>query len=555
MPNQVLTDDFKTSPNFYHSDLMLQDWLSGNLPALSLSSMHDNLVYSGQTAAIKMDSLSIEADKNPPQLVKRDQYGRDVNQVKFHPAYDELLRIAVNSGMLSIKWDDEKRDKNMAWLNTLGFSTGYLFAMSELGLYCPLCMTDGVAKLIQKYGDEDDKNRLLSRIGTEQPEMLFTGAMFLTEKSGGSDVGANLVNATHSSGKYYHLNGEKWFCSNANADIIMVLARTDASIKGTKGLSIFLVEKNRPDGTPNHMNIVRLKDKLGVRSMASAEVILENTTGKLIGQPFEGFAIMADMINLSRLYNSIAALSGARRATIEAYQFLCHRNTFGKRAVEHPLVREKLMEIGAMQTANFYLTWRTILALDHAESGDEKEKQLVRILTPMTKLTTAREGVYIVRESMELMGGLGYIEDTVMPKIMRDMMVLPIWEGAENIMVLDMVRAAGKGDSLQILIQLIENQVVKDSPIDSYFRHFKKDLFACLKNADREKLEYSARALFQKLTLFTKYALLRKYAHEGNKAWTEPTVSYFEKMILGEDQLISEPVTTETIKGLMAWNL
>ena len=302
--------------------------------------------------------------------------------------------------------------------------------MSEMGIYCPLCMTDGAARIIDLFAEETDKNRILPHIATNDSDAFYTGAMFLTEKSGGSDVGANLVTATYYKDDYYYLNGEKWFCSNANADVIMVLARTDEKIKGTKGLSLFMVEKKLPDGRKNPIEFIRLKDKLGVRSMASAESMLTNTVGKLIGKEFEGFKIMAEMMNLSRIYNSVAAVSVTRRAMIEAYQFLCNRESFGKTAIEHPLIRTELEELSSLYNANFYLLWRTITALDNADNGNKKEEALLRVLVPMVKKWSSESGVYIVRESMELMGGIGYIEDQVMPKLMRDVMVLPIWEGA-----------------------------------------------------------------------------------------------------------------------------
>ena len=175
-----------------------------------------------------------------------------------------------------------------------------------------------------------------------------------------------------------------------------------------------------------------------------------------MGDEFSGFKIMADMINLSRLYNTVAAVAGARRAIVEAYQFLSHRKNFGKIALEHALIREKLTELSALHFGNHSLVWRAIIALDKADNGDESEAHLLRLLTPMIKKWTAEKGCYMVRESMELMGGMGYIEDSHMPRIMRDMMVLPIWEGAGNIMTLDMLRALMKSDGLKVMAGEIE---------------------------------------------------------------------------------------------------
>jgi len=369
--------------------------------------------------------------------------------------------------------------------------------MSELGQYCPLCMTDGVARLIRLFCTEEDKHRLLPKFGTLDPDEFITGAMFLTEKTGGSDVGANLVSAAKIDGEYYQLSGEKWFCSNVNADVIFALARTDPKVKGTKGLSIFMIEKTRRDGTRNPLHVQRLKDKLGVRSMASGECILENTEAKLIGEEFKGFQTMAEMINLSRLYNSVASVCGMRRAIIEAYQFLCHRETFGKKAIEHALIREKIYELGSIYVADFYITWRTIKALDKADNGDQQEKELARLLTPMIKKSTAADTVYVVRESMELMGGMGYIEDTVMPKIMRDVMVLPIWEGAGNIMTLDMLRAAFKSKGLQLMIAEIKSIIAQaDKALKEKITPDLEEIskqFSQLPKLDQETMECAAR--------------------------------------------------------------
>ncbi|MCC5921035.1 MAG: acyl-CoA dehydrogenase family protein [Cyclobacteriaceae bacterium] len=234
-----------------------------------------------------MDLLSMQADKNAPKLIKRNFLGEEINLIEFHPAYEKLLNHAVDSKMFAIKWEDDLRARFAGEIHKLGFASGFLYAQAEMVIYCPLCMTDGAARLIDGYCEEEDRGRLIPRIATLNPDELFTGAMFLTEKSVGSDVGANLVTASHEKDKNYRLNGEKRFCSNAN--IIFVLARTAEVPQGTKGLSLFLVEKSLPDGSSNYKNIVRLKDKLGVRSMASAEIILTDTIGKRVGEKGEGF--------------------------------------------------------------------------------------------------------------------------------------------------------------------------------------------------------------------------------------------------------------------------
>ena len=418
--------------------------------------MTDRLEELGEVAATVMDELSQKADNTPPSLNRRTPLGDPLDQIDFDSSYDELLDIAARSEMLHVKYNPALREKFGGNRNTLSFAAGQIYAMGEMGVYCPICMTDGAALLIDRYGDPRDRERLLPALSARRGDELYTGAMFLTEKSGGSDLSVSLTEARRKKRNRYHLNGEKWFCSNVNADVIMTLARTGAREEGIWGLSLFQVEKFLEDHSRNPMEIIRLKDKMGVRSMATGEVKFNNTVAKRIGEEGQGFKLMAEMINLSRMYNSVAALGASRRAIVEAYQYLNHRITFGEKAVGHPLVRQKFHELGALYVSNFYMVWRAIEAMDRAEMGDEGEAELLRVLTPLAKWWSAEQAVYIVRECMELMGGNGYIEDFVMPKLFRDVNVLPIWEGTSNIIVLDVLRAIEKSNGLNYMLETID---------------------------------------------------------------------------------------------------
>lgn len=552
-PNQIHAEGFRKSENFYHSDRILQHFLRKQLSSDAMEYMRFSLENTGAKAAQEMDAWSMEADKNPPQLIKRNHLGEDIDEIKFHPSYQELLKVALDSEMFSIKWKPEMQKRFSGQLHLLGFAAGYLYAMSELGQYCPLCMTDGAARLVDRYSEDHDKERMLPRVATHQIEEFYSGAMFLTEKSGGSDVGRNLVRAKKVDGRRYRLNGEKWFCSNVNAEIIFALARTDENVKGTKGLSLFLIEKKRADGSRNPLNIVRLKDKLGVRSMASAECVLDRTEAKLVGEEFKGFRLMTDMINLSRLYNSVAALSGSRRALIEAYNFLTFRESFGTRAINHALIRDKLFELGSLHVANFYLCWRAIEALDAADVGDSKEAALARIITPMVKKWSAETAVYITRESMELMGGLGYIEDGVMPKIMRDVMVLPIWEGAGNIMVLDMLRAAVRSDGLQVLFAEIELGIEEsDNRLHTQLEELKSD-WDKMTGKSRAEQELAAKYFFGKLTTLYQLSLLQRNRVEESVAWIGPSIRFLTSKLYQEEK--PELLSPEEIEKLIGWEI
>jgi len=290
--------------------------------------------------------------------------------------------------------------------------------------------------------------------------------------------------------------------------------------------------------------------------MPTAECMLENTEGILVGNEFEGFKLMIEMVNLSRLYNSAAALGSSRRTLIEAYQYLSHRIIFGKIALEHALIRTKLTELGALNVANFYLVWRAIKALDLADAGNEQEAQLFRIINPMTKKWSAETGVYIARESMELMGGLGYTEDTVMPKLMRDIMVLPIWEGSGNIIILDMLRAMGKSKGFEAICKEITRSAETSAEHGKWIKdELNKLIFFSEKliTLNQEQTETSAKPFFEKLTSLYQVSLLIDALNEESKAWIVPALKYLIGKYSPSELKEVKPLSVEEVKGLIAW--
>ncbi len=554
--NKVLTGDARKSSNFFQSDIILRQYLDKHLSASALDYLENKLDRLGGQAALVMDDLSLQADKKSPELKKRTPLGKDLNEVEFHPSYWRLMDIAAESEMFYVKYDPDLRKKFSGDRHKLGFAAGQLYSMSELGVYCPLCMTDGAAHLVDQYADAPDRRRLLPRLSARMGEKLYTGAMFLTEKTGGSDVGANLTEATHIEGDRYHLNGEKWFCSNVNADVIMALARTGPLKEGTRGLSLFLIEKFVHGEKRNPVDIIRLKDKLGVRSMATGEVNLTDTIGKRLGEEGQGFKVMAEMINISRIYNSVGAVGASRRAIIESYQYLAHRITFGKRAIEHALIREKFHELGSLHLANFLLVWRAVRAMDAAEAGNEDEKALLRIITPMAKWKSAEEAVYIVRECMELMGGNGYIEDFVMPKLLRDINVLPIWEGSGNIIVLDILRAAEKTHGLDLVFKAIKeaaNRSKRHGEIINKSLSETETLWNLLKDSsERDIIEATAKPLFTRLIRLYQMALIIEETDNTTSERHNLALEYFTDRLSGK---LKEqgPISPEQLDILLGW--
>jgi len=389
------------------------------------------LAEMGERAAREVAPLAQIADRESPRLVTHDARGNRINRVDYHPSYREMERIAYGSGMITVNYVDPQPDSR-----TFGFALGYLFAMGEMGLYCPLCMTDGVARVLTRHGTPEQIARVVPHLASSDRETLWTGGMFLTERAGGSDVGANETIARDGL-----LTGRKWFCSNVDADAVLVTARPEGAAAGTRGLRTYLLlQRDNPGVT-----IDRLKEKLGVRSMPTGEVTLRDAPAEEVG----GFSAIADMLNMSRLYNAVASVAVIGRAIHEARWYIERRQAFGRPVIEFPLALETMMDLEAEHAGAMLLTFETIDAL---QRGDDR---LLRFLTPIAKAVTGKLAVPCVSEAMELIGGNGYIEESPMPRLLRDAQVLPIWEGTTNILVLDALRTANKEASHELLLARI----------------------------------------------------------------------------------------------------
>jgi alkylation response protein AidB-like acyl-CoA dehydrogenase len=444
-PFRILAGARTANPNFFSQDPVLRRLLPTLVSDRTWAWIAPQLDSMGAAAASEdTNRRSDIADKQSPVHRPYDANGNRIDAVDYHPAYHQLEELAYGSGMIGVKYDPELRAQYAGDLQVAGFALTYLFAQTECGLSCPACMTDGVARLVELYGDDRQKRDYIPRLAARTRDRLLRGAMFLTEKQGGSDVGANATRAVRH-GDTWRLHGEKWFCSNVDAEAILILARPDGAADGTRGLGLFLMLRDLPNGERNAYRIDRIKDKLGVRSMPTGEVTIEGAVAEPVGDLGRGFKQMAEMLNLSRLYNAFCSVAIMRRSIFEATDYLRARNTFGRPAIEHPLVRENLADMNAEEIAAKHSVFRLAQQLDRADAGSATDTHLVRILTPMLKYSTAKLAVWCASEGIELCGGNVYIEESVMPRMLRDAQVLPVWEGTTNILVLDTLRAAGKG--------------------------------------------------------------------------------------------------------------
>lgn len=326
----------------------------------------------------------------------------------------------------------------------------YLFVQAEFGLCCPLSMTDSLTRTLRKFGKPELVARYIDGLTSQDMDALTQGAMFMTEQIAGSDVGAIETTARFEDGEW-RLYGDKWFCSNPDAGLAMVLARPEGGESGTKGLSLFLLPRHRPDGSKNAYRILRLKDKMGTRSMASGEVALEGATAFLVGEEGKGFKHMTDMINNSRLSNGMRSAGLMRRSVNEALFISRNRTAFGRRLIDLPLMRRQLVKMLVTAEQGRSVVFHTARVLERADAGDARMAKVLRILTPLLKFRTCRDARKVAGDAMEVRGGCGYIEEWSDARVLRDAHLGSIWEGTSNIVALDVARAVRREGALEAL--------------------------------------------------------------------------------------------------------
>jgi alkylation response protein AidB-like acyl-CoA dehydrogenase len=338
------------------------------------------------SAGGELDALAADADRNPPTLRAFDASGRRVDEIVFHPAYREMERLAFcRFGLAAMS----HREGVLGWPGRVPArrQVRALVSLRAGGVRHPLpvSVTDSTSRMLRWFGSEELKARYLPGPDGHRAAALRQGTQWMTERTGGSDVGASTTRAARDAGGTWRLHGEKWFCSNANADVAITLARPEGAPAGTRGLAMFLVPRLLPDGSRNAWTINRLKDKLGSRSMATGEVTYAGAVAYPVGDLARGFKQMMEMVNVSRLSNAMRAAGIMRRCVVESVVHARGRAAFGNALVELPLLRASLLEMLLDAEAAASVVLHAAAALDRADAGSAEARALVRVLTPLAK--------------------------------------------------------------------------------------------------------------------------------------------------------------------------
>ena len=430
--------------NTWKNDPVLQEYIKRVIPAAYQPEITNHLNAVGEKACGEWLRWSRLAEAHKPVLTQFDPWGRRIDHIEIHEGWKHLERAAAVEGIVATAFERRQNEFSRVYQMALL----YLYHPSSAFFSCPLAMTDGAARAIELHGSVTLKNSAFKNLTARDPEKFWTSGQWMTERAGGSDVSGTSTSAKKIEGDQYLLNGTKWFTSATTSQMALTLAR----IEGEKGLSLFYLESN---GLANGIHIHRLKDKLGTDALPTAELSLKDTRATLIGAPNEGVKRIASVLNITRIYNSICALSHMRRGLDLAKDYATKRRAFGALIGEQPLHKKTLNDLEAEFKKCFKLTFYVIELLGKEETAKatETEKKILRALTPIVKLYTAKKCIAVTSEVLEAFGGAGYIENTFIPRLLRDAQVFSIWEGTTNVLALDFLRVCEKEGALLTLTE------------------------------------------------------------------------------------------------------
>ena len=519
------------NPNLYDVDRPLRAELDRRLPPDLRALLEPRLAAMGEATASVLPPLARQAEAEPPVHVPWDAWGRRVDRIKTSGAWDELKRFSAEQGVVALGYDAAYGP----WRRVAQAAVLHLYSASSAIFSCPLAMTDAAARVLMDLAEPALRDRLVPRLLSTDPAIFITSGQWMTERTGGSDVGGTETVARPlgvvGGLDQYALFGTKWFTSATTSEMALALGRVDDGVEppmpGSRGLTLFCVDVSREaEGGLRGIRVNRLKDKLGTRALPTAELELTGALGARVGPVGRGVASISGMLNITRYYNSVAATSGMARAVALAMDYATRRGAHGRRLLDHPLHRETLADLAAETAAATALVMELAALLGRAEAGEatDAEQRRLRALVPLTKLTTGKQAVAVASEALECVGGAGYVEDTGLPALLRDAQVLPIWEGTTNVLSLDLLRAEGKDGALSALLADLSQRAGRLpglEPAGAALGRVRKAVAHLTAQGDREGMERIARRVALTTGLCAEAVFLGETAAEGDAASRE----------------------------------
>jgi acyl-CoA dehydrogenase len=448
--------------NQYDDDVMLQSYLARQLPEELRGSVVSELRELGELSGKYFYEFQLRDRLNEPALMQWDAWGRRVDRIEVSPLWKEAEALSAKWGLVAVAYEQKSAELSRVHQ----FALNYVVQPSLDVYSCPLAMTDGAARTLLSLGNPELMARALPHLTSRDPASFWTSGQWMTERTGGSDVGLTQT-AAKLSPEGWRLYGTKWFTSATTAQMALTLARPEGNGPGGKGLAIFYVETRKPDGLLNGIQINRLKDKLGTRKVPTAELTLDGTLAVPIAGLTDGIRNMASMLNVTRTWNAMGCAWAMRRSLALSKDYAARRVQFGAKLAQKPLHVDTLAGMEAEFEGAFLMAFRAaeLLGRMEAKVATEEELLLQRLVTPLAKLTTGKQAVAATSEAVEGFGGAGYVEDTGLPRLLADAQVMSIWEGTTNVLSLDSLRALAKEGTLDVFHADVERRLgaAKDS--------------------------------------------------------------------------------------------
>jgi putative acyl-CoA dehydrogenase len=496
--------------NAYATDRALQEWVN-----IFNGDWHEQgLNQFGMRAGSDLFEAGFSANKFKPEFKPHDRFGKRIDQVDFHPSYHLLMQTAIEAGHHSIAWSEKKPGAHVARA-----AMEYMHSQADPGTGCPLTMTFAAVPALMHQPNiaKDWVPKILARkydgrnVPYFEKEGLTIG-MAMTEKQGGSDVRANTTKAyplgKGGGGEEYEIVGHKWFCSAPMCDGFLVLAYTGTQ---EQGLSCFLLPRFRPDGRKNEMYIQRLKDKMGNVSNASSEVEYRGAFAWMIGEEGRGVRTIIEMVSMTRFDCMVGSSAIMRQALAQAIHHTSGRSAFGKNLHDQPLMQNVLADLSIESEAALAISMRIANSLDHLQANpdDEQEARFSRVATAIGKYWICKRAAQFTYEAMECIGGVGVVEDNILPRLYREAPINAIWEGSGNVQCLDVLRAMQKDPKVMDAFMNELAKALRHYPeFDEYLLALKSEF------TDLASLEYRARSVVEKLAIAWQASTLIQY---GNK--------------------------------------
>jgi alkylation response protein AidB-like acyl-CoA dehydrogenase len=422
----------------WDGDPLLREHFERAAPDASAADVEE-LRELGALAAGPLYDQQLEERHLEPRHVPFDPWGRRVDRIEQTPLWRRAAVLAATHGLVAVPHERRLGAASRThWLTLLHVLEPSLDVYS-----CPLAMTDGAVRTLLDSGNHALVERAVPRLTSRDPARAWTSGQWMTERTGGSDVGLSETVARRDDDGRWRLHGTKWFCSATASEMALTLARPEGNGAGGKGLALFYLETRDASGATNGLSVLRLKEKLGTRKLPTAEVELHGAVADPVAGLGDGVRAIAPMLSVTRIWNAVSAVAGMHRALSLARDYARRRFAFGARLADKPLHVDTLAGLEAEREGAFLLAARAAELLGAVEAGTATEagRLALRVVVPVAKLTTGKQAVAIASEALECFGGAGYIEDTGLPRLLRDAQVLPIWEGTTNVLSLDLLRA------------------------------------------------------------------------------------------------------------------